>query len=68
LSVSIVSLINIGLGLALGAALPALILEHALHSPTSVGAAVTAVALPCAILATWLYRAALVAARKIDET
>src|SRR5436190_11208031 len=45
LSVSIVSLINIGLGLALGAALPALILEHVLHSPTAVGAAITAVAL-----------------------
>jgi MFS family permease len=68
LSVSIVSLVNIGLGLALGAALPALILEHVLHNPTSVGAAITAVALPCAVLATWLYRTALAAARKIDKT
>jgi MFS family permease len=68
LSVSIVSLINIGLGLALGAALPALILEHVLHDPTAVGAAITAVALPSAILATWLYRTALAAARKLDKT
>jgi MFS family permease len=67
LSVSIVSLINIGLGLALGAALPALILEHVLHNPTAVGAAITAVALPSALLATWLYRTALAAARKIDK-
>jgi MFS family permease len=68
LSVSIVSLINIGLGLALGAALPALILEHVLHNPTAVGAAITAVALPSAILATWFYRTALATARKIDKT
>ncbi|THD81689.1 MAG: MFS transporter [Phenylobacterium sp.] len=67
LSVSIVSLINIGLGLALGAALPALILEHVLHDPTAVGAAITAVALPCALVATALYRIALAAARKIDK-
>ncbi|HEY2358405.1 MAG TPA: MFS transporter [Phenylobacterium sp.] len=67
LSVSIVSLINIGLGLALGAALPAVILEHVLHDPTAVGAAITAVALPCAIVATLLYRSALAAARKIDR-
>lgn len=68
LSVSIVSLINIGVGLALGAALPALILEHVLHNPTAVGAAITAVALPCAIVATVLYRTALSAARKTDKT
>jgi MFS family permease len=67
LSVSIVSLINIGLGLALGAALPALILEHVLHNPTAVGAAITAVALPCAIVATLLYRSALAAARRVDK-
>lgn len=67
LSVSIVSLVNIGLGLALGAALPALILDHVLHDPKAVGAAVTAVALPCAIVATWLYRVALSAARKHER-
>ena len=67
LSVSIVSLINIGLGLALGAALPALILEHVLHNPAAVGAAITAVSLPCAIVATLLYRTALSVARKIDK-
>jgi MFS family permease len=66
LSVSIVSLINIGLGLALGAALPALILQHVLHNPTAVGAAITIVALPCAIVATVLYRVARAAARHID--
>ena len=64
-SVSIVSLLNIGVGLALGAALPALILEHVLHDPKAVGAAVTIVALPCALAATWLYAIALSAARKI---
>jgi MFS family permease len=68
LSISIVSLVNIGLGLALGAALPALILEHLLHNPTAVGVAITIVALPSAILATLLYRVALAAARKIDKT
>jgi len=68
LSVSIVSLVNIGLGLALGAALPALILQQVLHNPTAVGAAITIVALPCAILATLLYRVALTAARKVDKT
>jgi MFS family permease len=67
LSVSIVSLINIGLGLALGAALPALILEHVLHDPAAVGTAITIVALPCAIVSTLLYRAALAAARKVDR-
>ncbi|HEV2532755.1 MFS transporter [Phenylobacterium sp.] len=68
LSVSIVSLINIGVGLALGAALPALILEHVLHDPAAVGAAITAVALPCAVVATLLYRLALSAAREIDKS
>ena len=67
LSVSIVALVNIGLGLALGAALPALILDHVLHDPKAVGTAITAVALPCAVMATWLYRVALVAARKYDR-
>jgi MFS family permease len=68
LSVSLVSLINIGIGLALGAALPAMILEHVLHSSTAVGEAVTLVALPSALVATLLYRLALTAARKIDRT
>ncbi|MET0272311.1 MAG: MFS transporter [Phenylobacterium sp.] len=68
LSVSICSLINIGLGLALGAALPALVLERVLHDPTAVGAAISIVALPCAVAATVLYRVALAAARKIDRT
>ncbi|HEY3948912.1 MFS transporter [Phenylobacterium sp.] len=64
LSVSLVSLINVGLGLALGAALPALLVEHLFHDPKSVGAAVTIVTLPCALAALWLYRLALVAARR----
>jgi MFS family permease len=68
LSLSIVSLINIGIGLALGAALPALILEHLLHDPKAVAAAITIVALPSAILATLLYGVALAAARKIHQT
>ncbi|HZZ70177.1 MAG TPA: MFS transporter [Phenylobacterium sp.] len=68
LSVSLASLINIGIGLALGAALPALILQHLLHSSTEVGAAITLVALPSAVVATLLYRLALTAARKIDRT
>ncbi|HEX3889154.1 MAG TPA: MFS transporter [Phenylobacterium sp.] len=68
LSVSLASLINIGIGLALGAALPALILQHLLHSSTEVGAAITLVALPAAAVATVLYRLALTAARKIDRT
>jgi predicted MFS family arabinose efflux permease len=66
LSVSVVSLINIGIGLALGAALPALMLEYVLHDPNKVGTAITLVALPAALLATLLYRVALAAARKID--
>lgn len=68
LSVSICSLINIGLGLALGAALPALVLEHLLRDPAAVGAAITIVALPCALTATLLYRLALASARKIART
>ncbi len=68
LSVSLASLINIGIGLALGAALPALILEHVLRSSTAVGAAITIVALPCAVMALLLYRVALAEARKIDRT
>jgi MFS family permease len=68
LSVSIVSLINIGAGLALGAALPAMILDHVLHDPKAVATAITCVALPCAIVSTFLYRMALAAARKSDET
>jgi MFS family permease len=55
LAMSIGSLVNIGVGLALGAALPALILDHVLKDPKAVGEAVTLVALPCAILATGLY-------------
>ncbi len=66
LSVSFASLINIGIGLALGAALPALILEHLLHSSTQVGAAITIVALPSAVVSLLLYRVALTEARKID--
>ena len=59
LSVSLASLVNIGIGLALGAYLPALILDHVLHDPARVAAAVTIVALPCALVSTWLYRASL---------
>ena len=54
LSVSLASLVNIGIGLALGAALPALVLEHLLHSSTQVGAAITIVALPCAVVSLLL--------------
>lgn len=64
LSVSVGSLINIGGGLALGAALPALVLDHVLHDPAAVGTAITIVALPCAIAATALYVLALTALRK----
>ena len=39
--------------------LPALILDHVLRDPTAVGAAVTIVALPCAIASTGLYALAL---------
>ena len=68
LSVSLASLIIIGVGLSLGAALPALILEHVLKSFTAIGAAVTIVALPAAIAALLLYRTALAQARRIDRT
>ena len=61
LSVSLVSLINIGVGLAVGAALPALILDHVLHDPTAVAMAISLVALPCAIVSTGLYALALAA-------
>ena len=66
LSVSLVSLINIGLGLALGAALPALVLDHVLHDPKAVAAAISIVALPCAIAAVALYRLAHRQARKVE--
>ncbi len=66
LSVSLASLINIGVGLALGAALPALILEHVLGDPAKVGQAVTMVALPCALASTWLYQRALKALRALE--
>jgi MFS family permease len=59
LSVSLVSLINIGIGLAVGSALPALILDYVLRDPRAVAAAITLVALPCAVASTWLYRVAL---------
>ena len=65
LSVSLVSLINIGVGLALGAYLPALMLDHVLRDPKAVGAAVTIVALPCAVVSTWLYVVALARLRKL---
>ena len=66
LSVSLVSLINIGIGLALGAALPALVLEHVLHDPKAVAAAISIVALPCALGAVALYRLAYRQARKVE--
>jgi hypothetical protein len=59
LSVAVSSLINIGLGLALGAALPALVMEHVIHDAQAVGTAMTLVALPAAIASTLLYRRAL---------
>ncbi len=65
LSVSLISLINVGLGLALGAALPALVLEAVLHDSRAVGAAISIVALPCAVAAVFLYRVAYVQARKV---
>jgi MFS family permease len=64
LAASLISLVNIGAGLALGAALPALILDHVLGDPKAVGAAVTIVALPCAIASTALYALALARLRK----
>jgi MFS family permease len=65
LSVSVASLVNIGLGLALGAALPALVLEHVFHDPRAVGAAITLVALPAAIAAALLYRRAMTTMVKV---
>jgi MFS family permease len=65
LAASLVSLVNIGGGLALGAALPPFILDHVLHDPKAVGLAVTLVALPCAILSTALYAVALARLRKL---
>ena len=67
LSVSLASLINIGIGLAVGAAAPALIMDHVLHDPSAVGMAVTIAALPCALASTWLYRLSLGALRKAPE-
>lgn len=64
LCMSLVSLINVGVGLALGAYLPAMILEHGLHDPKAVAPAITAVALPCAIVSTALYGMALTRLRK----
>jgi len=64
LSVSISSLVNIGLGLALGAALPALVVEYILHDTQAVGLAMTLVALPAAIVSILLYRRAMTS---IDE-
>jgi len=64
LSVSISSLVNIGLGLALGAALPAAAGVYILHDPRAVGPAMTLVALPAAMLAILLYRRAMTS---IDE-
>lgn len=59
LSVSISSLVNIGLGLALGAALPTLVEKYLLHDTQAVGSAMTLVALPSAILSILLYRRAM---------
>jgi MFS family permease len=64
LSVSISSLVNIGLGLALGAALPAAVGVYILHDPQAVGLAMTLVALPAAIVSILLYRRAMTS---IDE-
>jgi MFS family permease len=64
LSVSISSLVNIGLGLALGAALPALVVVYVLHDTQAVGLAMTVVALPAAIVAILSYRRAM---QRLDE-
>ena len=64
LAASLVSLVNIGGGLALGAALPALILDHVLGDPKAVATAVTLVALPCALASTALYALAMAQLRK----
>jgi len=65
LSISLVSLVNIGIGLAVGAWAPAQVLDHVLHDPKAVGMAVTIVALPCALVSTWLYVVALARLRKL---
>jgi MFS family permease len=67
LSVSLASLINIGIGLAVGAAAPALIMDHVLHDPAKVGTAVTLAALPCAIVSTLLYGVALAALKRTER-
>lgn len=59
LSVSIASLLNIGLGLALGAALPTLVAKYLLEDTQAVGLAMTLVALPAAIVSILLYRRAM---------
>ena len=59
LSVSIASLLNIGLGLALGAALPTLVAKYLLADTQAVGSAMTLVALPSAIVSILLYRRAM---------
>ena len=59
LSVSISSLVNIGLGLALGAALPAAVGLYILHDTQAMGLAMTLVALPAAVLSILLYRRAM---------
>jgi MFS family permease len=64
LSVSISSLVNIGLGLALGAALPSVVAVYVLHDTQAVGLAMTLVALPAAIVSILLYRRAMMS---IDE-
>ncbi len=64
LAASLISLVNIGAGLALGAYLPAMILDHVLGDPAAVAPAVTIVALPCAIASTGLYALALHRLRK----
>jgi MFS family permease len=64
LAMSLASLVNIGGGLALGAWLPAQILEHVLHDPKAVGEAITITALPCALGSTGLYALALMRMRK----
>ena len=67
ISISIVSLINIGVGLVLGAALPAVLMEHVLHSSTAVGAAITLVALPFSVVSAALYAVALRDVRRISR-
>ena len=68
LSISIASLVNIGIGLALGAALPALVMAYVLKSATAVGAGITLVALPCTLVSVGLYGLTLRNARRIGAT